>query len=183
MPNKTELKKREAISLMLTGKSDTEVADGIGVSRQTIWKWKKHEDFNHDIVEAGERILAEHTSAVAKLVDEAVVAMSELLKSDDESMKFRVAMTVLNSAKNWRELRPLAPGHSRAEDEIAEEQVKALMQLQNWNQQFKAQGGKPEDFTMWLLQGGYQNNGNGADAVETTESKETKTSESDKTPD
>lgn len=109
--------------------------------------------------------------------------MSELLKSDDESMKFRVAMTVLNSAKNWRELRPLAPGHSRAEDEIAEEQVKALMQLQNWNQQFKAQGGKPDDFTMWLLQGGYQNNGNGADAVETTESKETKTSESDKTPD
>lgn len=183
MPTKTELKKREAISLMLTGKSDTEVAEAIGVSRQTIWKWKRNEDFNHDIVEAGELILAEHTSAVAKLVDEAVVTMSELLKSDDESMKFRVAMTVLNSAKNWGELRPVAPGHSRAEDEISEEHVQALMQMQDWSQQFKAQGGKPGDFMMWVLQGKHEENGNGAEAAESTESKGTEKSESANTPD
>ena len=39
MPTKTELKKREAISLALTGKTDAEVADAIGVTRQTIWRW------------------------------------------------------------------------------------------------------------------------------------------------
>ena len=80
MSNKTERKKREAISMLLTGKTDAEVAEAIGVTRQTIWKWKKHEDFNHDIVAAGESLLAEHTSAVAKLVDEAIVAVSETAK-------------------------------------------------------------------------------------------------------
>ena len=183
MPTKTDLKKREAVSLFLAGKTVTEVAEEIGVSRQTIWNWKRDEDFNHDIVEAGESILADHTSAVAKLVDEAIVAMSELLKSNDESMKFKVAMTVLNTAKKWGELRPAAPGHSRAEDEIDEQHVQALMQMQDWSQQFKAQGGKPEDFTMWVLQGKHEENGNGADAAESTESKATEKPESAKTPD
>ena len=170
VPNKTERKKREAISLLLTGKTDAEVAEAVGVTRQTIWKWKREEDFNHDIVEAGEGILAEHTSAVAKLVDEAVVAVSELLKSDDESMKFKAAMTVLNSAKNWRELRPEAPGHTRAENEIDEEAVAAMMQVQRLQDQFQKEGGKPEDFTTWVLQGGFQTNGNGAEAANSNES-------------
>ena len=183
MPTKTDLKKREAISLMLAGKTVTEVAETVGVTRQTIWNWKRDEDFNHDIVEAGESILADHTSAVAKLVDEAIVAMSELLKSNDESMKFKVAMTVLNAAKNWGELRPAAPGHSRAEDEIDEEQVQALVQMGNLRQQFQMQGGKPEDFIMWVLQSKYAENGNGAEAAESTESNEPEKPESAKTPD
>ncbi len=38
MPTKKELRKRQAIPLFLLGKTDTEVAEEIGVSRQTIWK-------------------------------------------------------------------------------------------------------------------------------------------------
>ena len=41
MPTKTDLKKREAVSLFLAGKTVTEVAEAIGVSRQTIWNWKR----------------------------------------------------------------------------------------------------------------------------------------------
>lgn len=181
MPTKTELKKREAVSLMLTGKTDAEVADAIGVTRQTIWKWKREEDFNHDVVEAGESLLAEHTSAVAKLVDEAIGVMSELLKSEDESMKFKVAMTVLNSAKNWRAERPQAPGHTKAQSKLDEQRIQAMMQVQQWKEEFKKQGGKPEDFTMWLLQGEVEKNGNGAKSTESTESKETETSKSEET--
>ena len=183
MPTKTDLKKREAVSLFLAGKTETEVAEEIGVSRQTIWNWKRDEDFNHDIVEAGESILADHASAVAKLVDEAIVAMSELLKSNDESMKFKVAMTVLNTAKNWGHLRPAAPGHSKAVDEIDEERVQALVQMGNLKHQFQMQGGKPEDFMMWVLQGKHEENGNGAEAAESTKSKGTEKSESANTPD
>ena len=85
-------------------------------------------------------------------------------------MKFKAAMTVLNSAKNWRELRPEAPGHTRAENEIDEESVKAMMQVQQWKEEFNQQGGKPEDFTTWVLQGGFEKNGNGAEAANSNES-------------
>ena len=170
MPNKTELKKREAISLILCGKTDAEVAETIGVSRQTIWKWKQHEEFNHDIVETGERVLEQHTLAVSKLVDEAISAMSELLKSDDESMKFKAATTVLNAASNWKERRPTTPGHVRAENEIDEEQVNAILHFERRKQQFKEQGGKPDDLMRWLLEGGSEDNGNGTESTNSNES-------------
>lgn len=182
MPTKTELKKREAISLFLTGKTDEEVAEAVGVSRQTIWRWKKEEDFNHDIVEAGEGILAAHTSAVAELVDEAIGVMSDLLKSEDDSIKFKAATTVLNSAKNWQADRPEAPGHTRAEHEMFEEQMEALKYIERQREIFEKQGGKPEDFTRWSLIGRHQQNGNAAESIESTESKETETSKSEKTP-
>ena len=169
MPNKTELKKREAISLILTGKTDAEVAEAIGVSRQTIWKWKQHEDFNHDIVAAGKGILAEHTSMIAKLVDEAIAVMSELLKSEDESIRFKAATTVLNSAKNWRSERPQAPGHTRAQTELHKERIEAIMQVDRWKEKFKKQGGKSEDFAMWALQGGFEENGNGTESTKSNE--------------
>ncbi|MDE0186322.1 MAG: helix-turn-helix domain containing protein [Candidatus Poribacteria bacterium] len=169
MPTKTELKQREAISLFLTGKSETEVAEAIGVSRQTIWKWKRETDFLHDIVEAGEGILAEHTLAVSSLVDEALGVMSELLKSEDESIRFKAATTILNSASNWRAQRPDAPGHTSAENELHQDQVDAIMQIEQWKVQFTKQGGKPDDFTMWLLQGMPEIKGNGAEAAKSNE--------------
>ena len=183
MPTKTELKKREAIALFLAGKTETEVAEAIGVSRQTIWKWKKHEDLNFDVVEAGQCILSEHTLAVSNLFDEAIAVMSELLKSEDESIKFKVATTVLNSAGNWRAERPAPPGTEIANQEIHEEQQYAIGLLDKWGKKFTEQGGKPDDFMMWVLQGKHEENGNGADAAESTESKETEKPESAKTPD
>ena len=71
MPTKKELRQRQAIPLFLLGKTDTEVAEEIGVSRQTIWKWRREEDFDHDIVEAGEELLAQHTVAISELVKKA----------------------------------------------------------------------------------------------------------------
>ena len=183
MPTKTELKQREAISLFLTGKTETEVAEAIGVSRQTIWKWKRETDFNHDIVEAGENILSEHTLAVSKLVDEAIAVMSELLKSEDETIRFKAATSVLNSAKNWRSDRPQAPAHSRAEGEINKERVEAIMQIERLKEKFRKQGGKPEDFLKWSLFGDSEEHGNGAENTKSTASKKTEKPESAKTPD
>jgi len=183
MPTKTELKQREAISLFLTGKTETEVAGAISVSRQTIWKWKRETDFNHDIVEAGENILSEHTLAVSKLVDEAITVMSELLKSEDETIKFKAATSVLNSAKNWGEDRPQAPAHSRAESEVNKERIEAIMHIERKRKIFEEQGGKPEDFLMWSLFGDSKENGNGTENSTSTASEKTEKPESAKTPD
>ena len=170
MGTKTDQKKREAISLLLAGKSQQEVAEAIGVTRQTIWKWKRYDDFNVDVVEAGESLHAEHTIAVSALVDEAIGVMSELLKSEDESMKFKVAMTVMNSAQKWGHERPEAPGHTRAEGEINRERAEALVQIEDWKRKFAMQGGKPEDFTMWALQGMPNIKGNGAESEDSNQS-------------
>ena len=183
MPTKTELKQREAIPLILAGRTDTEVAEAIGVSRQTIWKWKRETDFNHDIFAAGDRILSEHTLAVSKLVDEAIAVISQLLKSKDENIKFKVATTVLNSARSWRSQRPKAPGHTSAEGEINRERVEAIMHVNRWQQKFKKQGGKPEDFAKWFFFGDSEENGNGAESPKSTASKKTEKPESAKTPD
>ena len=102
MPTKKELKQRQAIPLFLLGKTETEVAEAIGVSRQTIWKWRRDDDFDHDIVEAGEELLAQHAAARTRL---------------------------------------------------REEQREADLQIRNWERQFIAQGGKPEDFSLALFTG------------------------------
>ena len=158
MSTKTELKKRQAIPLFLMGKTESQVAEAIGVSRQTIWKWKRHEDFNHEIVEAGDQLLAEHTVAVSELVERSITAMFELLGSANDSVKLKVAMTVLNSAAQWQ--RPAAPGHDAAAKALMEDQLQAMSQLNQWQDQFAKQGGKPEDFTKCLLNGGSKTNGN-----------------------
>ena len=151
MITKKELKQRQAIPLFLLGKTDTEVAEEIGVSRQTIWKWRREEDFNHDIVEAGEELLAQHTVAISELVKKSISSMSELLESSDNNLKFKVALTVLNAAAEWQ--RPEAPGHAAARSRLREEQLEADLQIRNWERQFVAQGGKPEDFSLALFAG------------------------------
>ena len=151
MPTKKELRQRQAIPLFLLGKTDTEVAEAIGVSRQTIWKWRREEDFDHDIVEAGEELLAQHTVAISELVKKSISSMSELLESSDNNLKFKVALTVLNAAAEWQ--RPEAPGHAAARSRLREEQLEADLQIRNWERQFVAQGGKPEDFSLALFAG------------------------------
>ena len=79
MITKKELKQRQAIPLFLLGKTDTEVAEEIGVSRQTIWKWRREEDFDHDIDEAGEELLAHPTVSISELVKKSISSLSELL--------------------------------------------------------------------------------------------------------
>ena len=151
MITKKELKQRQAIPLFLLGKTDTEVAEEIGVSRQTIWKWRREEDFDHDIVEAGEELLAQHTVAISELVKKSISSMSELLESSDNNLKLKVASTVLNAAKEWQ--RPEAPGHAAARSRLSEEQLEADLQISNWEKQFTAQGGKPEDFFAAMFTG------------------------------
>ena len=151
MPTKKELRQRQAIPLFLLGKTDTEVAEEIGVSRQTIWKWRREEDFDHDIDEAGEELLAQHTVAISELVKKSISSMSELLESSDNNLKFKVALTVLNAAAEWQ--RPEAPGHAAARSRLREEQLEADLQIRNWERQFVAQGGKPEDFSLALFAG------------------------------
>ena len=151
MATKKELRQRQAIPLFLLGKTDTEVAEEIGVSRQTIWKWRREEDFDHDIVEAGEELLAQHTVAISELVKKSISSMSELLESADNNLKLKVASTVLNAAKEWQ--RPEAPGHTAARSRLSEEQLEADLQIGKWEKQFIAQGGKPEDFSLALFTG------------------------------
>ena len=151
MPTKKELRQRQAIALFLLGKTDTEVAEEIGVSRQTIWKWRREEDFDRDIDEAGEELLAQHTVAISELVKKSISSMSELLESSDNNLKFKVALTVLNAAAEWQ--RPEAPGHAAARSRLREEQLEADLQIRNWERQFVAQGGKPEDFSLALFAG------------------------------
>ena len=151
MATKKQLRQRKAIPLLLLGKTDTEVAEEIGVSRQTIWKWQREEDFDHDIVEAGEELLAQHTVAISELVKKSLSAMSDLLEDADNDLKLKVASTVLNAAKEWK--RPEAPGHTAARSRLDEEQLKANSQISNWESQFIAQGGKPEDFVMAMATG------------------------------
>ena len=167
MATKTEQKQRQAIPLFLLGKTDAEVAETIGVSRQTIWNWKRTTDFTHDIVEAGEQLLAEHTVAIAELVGEAIGAMSDLLHSDDEDRKFKAAVTVLESATKWE--RPKAPGHDSADDEIVKKQMQAMSMLEQCKREFEKEGGDPSDteaFFKWSILGTKGDNGGAPESAE-----------------
>ena len=167
MATKTEQKQRQAIPLFLLGKTDAEVAEAIGVSRQTIWKWKRHYDLDHKITEAGEQLLANHRVAIAELVGEAIGAMSDLLHSDDENLKFKSALTVLESAMDWE--RPRAPGHDTADNEILEERIEATRMIERAKRKFEKEGGDPSDteaFFKWSILGTKGDNGGAPESAE-----------------
>ena len=90
-------KKSLALPLILTGKSDQQVADEIGVSRQTILNWRNRDPhFMKELKEARESLRQAQLATLSRIVDKAFKTVEELLDSQDPKVKMRTALNVLN---------------------------------------------------------------------------------------
>ena len=87
---------QRAIELLLLGYKDAEVAAIVGVTRQTVNKWRNHNkafiaELNHrrrELWEAAEEKLR-------NLIDSAITVLEEDLQSEDRRLRLRAAVHVL----------------------------------------------------------------------------------------
>ncbi len=94
--NNLSMKQERAISLMILGKNDTEIGEEVGVSRESVWRWRNE---NADFMEAArmrrEELISRHTEELQALLGEALEVVRESLKSGDARTKLRVALQLL----------------------------------------------------------------------------------------
>ena len=87
-----------AIPLIVAGKSDAQVAEAIGVARETVNRWRNHDfDFQRELRQSREAHLDSHMMALTRVNKKAVDVLENLLDSDDEQIRLRAAMHLLKT--------------------------------------------------------------------------------------
>ena len=93
-------KQIKAIHLLATGMSDNEVAEQVGVSRQTVNKWKNQDDkFIYELGKQRANIWEQHSDYYRSLVPKAIKVLEEGLESEDTKVRIDVAKNILRAVK------------------------------------------------------------------------------------
>ena len=97
---KKNLKDQQMLALphLLAGKTDAEVAETVGVARETINRWRNHDsDFMRELRQSRQAQLDSHLTRISNANDKAVNVLEDLLDSDDEQVRLRAAMHLLKT--------------------------------------------------------------------------------------
>ena len=100
--NKKTLKSSQtsAIDLLASGKSVSDVAVEIGVTRQTIHNWQaKDRDFQDELGHKLAELKQSQSQRTAEIVEKAFAAIESLLDSEDEKVKLKAATEVLKGLR------------------------------------------------------------------------------------
>lgn len=94
--NATRANQTRAIQLILQGKNNQQIADAIGVSRQTVSSWQNRDDkfkeeLNHEIKAWQDA----QNAKFAGVLDAAYESLISLLQSDDPQIRLKAAIEVL----------------------------------------------------------------------------------------
>lgn len=93
-----EINDREerALALILQGKKDSDVADELGVSQMTIWRWKKYDiEFIKALDEKRSQLREQAEDDLLELTESAVQAIRDALKDSDTKTRLQAARMVL----------------------------------------------------------------------------------------
>lgn len=109
--NTLTLQQEKAITLLLSGKSITEVAKELGVTRQTIWEWKKkNRYFIAEFNQRKEELFSSQSERLFSMVQKALNVVEEVLeKSEDGNLRLRAALTLLRNLEIAHEPGPTTP--------------------------------------------------------------------------
>jgi hypothetical protein len=104
MPTKTDAtgrlsaKQCNAIGLLLAGKTDSEAAKEVGVTRQTMNGWRNHNArFVAELNRRREEVWRAGIERLRSLVGEAIGVLESGLHADDERVRIQTAVHVLKS--------------------------------------------------------------------------------------
>ena len=87
-----------AIPLIVAGKSDAQVAEAVGVARETVNRWRNHdEDFQNELSQSRRAHINARISALSSVNTKAIEVLENLLDSDDEQTRLRAAMHLLKT--------------------------------------------------------------------------------------
>ena len=95
-PKKLGVKQQNAIDLLITGTSDRETAEAIGVARQTVTEWRNHDyEFMAALNRKRADVWGAQTGRLQSLVAKAVDVLESNLDSDDERISQAAAVHLL----------------------------------------------------------------------------------------
>ena len=87
-----------AIPLIIEGKTDAQVGEAIGKSRETINRWRnQNKDFIKELKKAREAYLDSQIMALSATARKAITVLENLLDSEDEKIRTRVAIHLLRA--------------------------------------------------------------------------------------
>lgn len=99
-------KQEMAIPLVLAGLKDEDVAQKVGVTRQTVNKWKNQDLELIDYLNYHRaQLQREYLDEIYALIPKAIEILKEALESDDQKVKIDVAKMILKELK----LTPISP--------------------------------------------------------------------------
>lgn len=94
-----------AIDLLIFGKTDKEVAETIGVGRNTVSKWYKNAFFIAELNARREELWKDSKNRLKSLVHEAVNVLSNGLQSSDEKVAVTSAVHILKTVGLYGEVK------------------------------------------------------------------------------
>jgi len=142
LPPKLTPEQLNAIDLLIFGKTDREVAETIGVGRNTISKWYKNAFFVAELNARREELWKEAKLRLKCLAHEAVDVLSSGLHSSDEKTAIASAVHILKTVGLYGEVKdsfgPTTPERA-VWDQRAEKELHIYMAL------------RPDSFCEWSV--------------------------------
>ena len=95
------LRQKNAIDLLVTGLYDREVAEKIGVQRETVTRWRLYDpDFRIELARAREALWSEYADKMRSLLPKALRVLDEGLELDGLLFqRLKIALSILKIAK------------------------------------------------------------------------------------
>ena len=100
-----------AIDLLILGKTDREVAEAVGVRRETVTKWHKNPFFSAELSIRREELWSDAKLRLKSLAHEAVNVLTRGLSSQDKKVAITAAVHILKTVGDRR--LPLVNGRHR----------------------------------------------------------------------
>ena len=121
-------KRRQALDLLLDGNSPAEVCEAVGVSRSTLWRWRKSPRWRAVWSEAQEARVREASDKLLAGADQAIEYLRAAVDPSNDAYK-RVSPQGVRAAQLLLErgdIRRLEP-RQEEQEEVDEERVMALL--------------------------------------------------------
>ena len=127
------IEQENAIELLIQGKSDREVGEAVGVSRQTITNWRlNNPSFIVELNRKRKELWGSQEERLRNLVKKAVDILEQSLSSSDEKIRLSSAINVLKAVGLYG-LNLTPKGFTNIEDLLAiqrlDESIKRLSEL------------------------------------------------------
>jgi len=127
-------KQQQAISLLLSCKNDTEVAEELGVARQTMNTWKnKNLDFAAELDRQQQELNQENRLQLSGLVGQSIRVLRQSLESENERIRLSASIHVLKATGLYGQDHETASSWAE-QSETAEADIQTLIA------QFQAMG-------------------------------------------
>lgn len=104
IPEEMNEKEEIALTLLLQGHKDSEVAEQLGISRMTIYRWKKNDtQFIKELEERRSHLRQQAEDDLLELTESAVNAIRDALNEGDPKIRLQAAKLVFAILRERKE--------------------------------------------------------------------------------